>query len=74
MKNKSTPNRYFQVLIRLGIDRIKFNLMSNKDLVKLLVVSGFINQVVLMKTLYNLRIKYEGKGLYLKDFNGQLEK
>ena len=74
MKNKSTRNRYFQVLIRLGIDRIKFDLMSNKDLVKLLVVSGFINQVVLMKTLYNLRIKYEGKGLYLKDFNGQLEK
>ena len=74
MKNKSTRNRYFQVLIHLGIDRIKFDLMSNKDLVKLLVVSGFITQVVLMKTLYNLRIKYEGKGLYLKDFNGQLEK
>jgi hypothetical protein len=74
MKNKSTRNRYFQVLIRLGIDRIKFDLMSNKDLVKLLVVSGFINQVVLMKTLYNLKIKYEGKGLYLKDFNDQLEK
>ena len=41
---------------------------------KLLVVSGFIPQVVLMKTLYNLRIKYEGKGLYFKDFNVQLEK
>ena len=27
-----------------------------------------------MKILYNLRIKYEGKGLYFKDFNVQLEK
>jgi len=74
MKNKSTRNRYFQILIRLGIDRIKFDLMSNKDLVKLLVISGFITRVVLMKKLYNLRIKYEEKNLYLKDFNGQLEK
>jgi len=74
MKNKSTRNRYFQVLIRLGIDRIKLDLMSSEDLVKLLVASGFITQVVLMKKLYNLRIKYEGKGLYFKDFNVQLEK
>ena len=37
-------------------------------------MSGFIPRVVLMKTLYNLRIKYEGKGLYFKDFNLQLEK
>ena len=48
--------------------------MSSEDLVKLLVASGFVTQVVLKKTLYNLRIKYEGKGLYFKDFNVQLEK
>jgi hypothetical protein len=74
MKNKTTRNRYFQVLIFLGLDRIKFKLMSHKDLVQLLAVSGFLTQVVLMKTLYKLRTEYEGKGLYLKDFNGQLEK
>ena len=74
MKNKSTRNRYFQVLIRLGIDRIKFDLISKKDLVKLLLVSGFITQAILMNILYNLRIKYEGKDLYFKDFNVQLEK
>ena len=66
MKNKLTRNRYFQVLIRLGIDRIKFDLISKKDLVKLLLVSGFITQAILMNILYNLRIKYEG--------NVQLEK
>jgi hypothetical protein len=48
--------------------------MSSEDLVKLLVASGFITRVVLMKKLYNLRIKYEGKVLYFKDFNLQLEK
>ena len=74
MKNKSTRNRYFQVLICLGIDQIKLDLMSSQDLVKLLVAVGFITQAVLKKTLYNLRIKYEGKSLYLKDFNVQLEK
>ena len=35
MNNKSNRNRYFQVLIRLGIDRIKFDLMSsiNEDFI-----------------------------------------
>ena len=33
--------------------------MNNEDLVKLLVVSYFIPQVVLMKTLYHLRTKYD---------------
>ena len=74
MNKTLTRNRYFQVLIRLGISRIKFDLMDIESLVKLLVVSGFLTQVVLEKTLYNLRITYEGKGLYLKDFNGQLER
>ena len=74
MKNKPTRNRYFQVLICLGIGRIKFDLMNNNDLVKLLLASGFLTQEVLTKMLYNLKIKYEGKDIYLKNFNGQLEK
>ena len=48
--------------------------MDRNDLVKLLLVAGFITQGILMKKLYYLEIIYEGKGLYLKDFNGQLEK
>ena len=76
MKNKLTRNRYFQVLIYLGINLIKCDcdFMNNNKLVKLLVKSGFITQEVLMNTLYNLRIEYEGKILYFKDFNVQLEK
>jgi hypothetical protein len=48
--------------------------MGSKDLGILLVMLGFITQKVLMNKLYNLRRKYEGKVLYLKDFNVQLEK
>ena len=74
MKNKSTRNRYFQVLICLGLNQIKLDLMSSQDLVKLLGMVGFITQEVLKKTLYDLKTNYEGKALYLKDFNVQLEK
>jgi hypothetical protein len=74
MKKKLTRNRYFQVLICLGISRIKLDLMDIKSLVQLLVLSGFLTQVVLENTLYHLRINYEGKVMYFKDFNGQLEK
>ena len=62
-----TRNRYFQVLIGLGLNRIKLNLMSHQELRILLVAAGFITQGVLMKKLYYLGIKYEGKNLYLKD-------
>ena len=74
MKRKLTRIRYFQVLIFSGINQIKLDLMSSEDLVKLLILFGFITRAVLMKKLYDLRIKYEGKVLYLKDFNVQLEK
>jgi hypothetical protein len=74
MKKLSTRNRYFQVLIGLGISRRKLDLRGDEDLVKFLVVCGFLTQRVLMKKLYNLRVDYEGKVLYFKDFNVQLEK
>jgi len=34
------------------------------------ITSGFIKQIVLEKTLYNLKIKDRERDIYLKNFNG----
>jgi hypothetical protein len=68
--------RYFQMLLTLGVLGPKLNLwtMYTTSLLDLLVTFKFVSQEMLEKTLYNLRIKDQNRLIFLKNFDGQLER
>ncbi len=73
---KRSRQRYFQMLLTLGSLGPKLNLWTEytTSLIDLLVTSKFVSQEMLEKTLYNLRIKDQGRLIFIKNFNGQLER
>jgi hypothetical protein len=44
------------------------------NLIDLLVISGFVSQLILEKTLYHLIIEDRSRVIYFEDFDGQLER
>jgi hypothetical protein len=72
-----TRQRYFQMLICLGIYGLKlsFNLVSKErtNFIYLLKNSGFIEQSTLENTLYNLKFRHGNRIIYFENFDGQLE-
>ncbi len=78
-KNEKTVKmgrqRYFQMSINIGLSGPKLHLWTKNinKLIDLLVISEFVSQEILEKTLYHLIIVDRGRVIYLEDFDGQLE-
>ena len=74
-KNVSGRQRYFQLFITLGLD--KLSLEAPKDqraLIDLLKLTKFVSQANLEFILYQLRITDRGREIQLANFSGQLER
>lgn len=73
---KSNRQRYFHMIIKLGLILQKINLstMDITSLVDLLRISNFSSQKVLETILYSLIVKDRGRRISIKNFDGQLER
>ena len=73
---KSNRQRYFNIIINLSSIRPTINLwkMPITSLIDLLLTSHFASQNILETILYRLKITDRGRLIYIKDFNGQLER
>jgi hypothetical protein len=73
---KPNRQRYFHMIISLGSIVPKINLwtMLITSLVDLLLTSDFPSQKILEMILYSLKITDRGRLIYIKNFDGQLER
>ena len=67
--------KYFKMVIKLCLSDSKLNLqlIRVQSLIDLLVISKFVSQSILEKTLYSLKIKDRNRLISLDNFDGQLE-
>ena len=73
---KPNRQRYFHMIISLGSIVPKINLwkMPITNLVDLLITSNFPSQKILETILYSLRITDRGRLIFIRNFDGQLER
>ena len=73
---KMNRQRYFHMVITLGSIGSKTILwtMPTTSLVDLLLTSNFVSQKILEMILYDLRITDRGRLIFIKNFDGQLER
>jgi len=75
-KSRANRQRYFHLLIHLDLKRSRITLLtiSIASLIDLLTNSNFVSQKGLERILYELKIQDRNRIIYLKDFDGQLER
>ena len=73
---KTNRQRFFHMIIKLGSLGSKIILceMCITSLVDFLDCSNFVSQKILETILYNLKITDRGRRIFIKNFDGQLER
>ena len=74
---RSTRQRYFNLVIKLGLSSIEPKIMlltrNKTSFLDLLLDYNFVSQEILEMSLYNLKILDRGRLIFLQNFDGQLE-